>query len=206
MVNPNNDRGRRGTGASGITDDDCGLMRMPCVSRLDAINPARDCWKRAVSITTVPTNPTVARGRSPKCDAGSARRLTDCISSGHSSTAPNGAGHVLVLNSGSSSLKSALVEPANGDRVMVWMGERLGSADAVLQVTGPCACALEERLPGGDHQTVVARGLALVGELERDGVQLIAAGHRVVHGGERFAASVLVDDARVAAFPGSEPW
>jgi len=106
---------------------------------------------------------------------------------------------VLVLNSGSSSLKFALVEPVNGGRLLAGMGERLGSQDAVLRVGGLGAEDVEEWISGATHRTAVARVLALVGKAEQDGMRLLGAGHRVVHGGERFAASVLIDDAVISA-------
>jgi acetate kinase len=108
------------------------------------------------------------------------------------------AGCVLVLNSGSSSLKFALIEPANGGRVLAGLAERLGTPDAVLRVNGLGREVAEERLPDATHATVVARVIGLVEEAGRDGVHLIGAGHRVVHGGERFTASVLVDDEVIA--------
>ena len=98
---------------------------------------------------------------------------------------------VLVLNSGSSSVKFALVHPATGERLMAGMGERLGTAGAVLRIQWFPAAAGEEGLPGGNHQAVVARVLELVAASD-GGVRLLGAGHRVVHGGERFSASILV--------------
>ena len=106
-------------------------------------------------------------------------------------------GCVLVLNSGSSSVKFALVHPATGERLMAGMGERLGTPEAVLRIQWFPAAAVEEGLPGGNHQAVVARVLELVAA--SDGVRLLGAGHRVVHGGERFSASILVDDTVLAA-------
>ena len=41
---------------------------------------------------------------------------------------------VLVLNSGSSSVKFALVRAGSGKRLMAGMGERLGTPEAVLRV------------------------------------------------------------------------
>ena len=121
------------------------------------------------------------------------------VSSGPSSPGEQNDRCVLVLNSGSSSLKFALVEPVSGDRLLAGIAERLGSEDAVLRFGGLGGGDVEERIPGGTHQTVVARVLALVGTAEQDGMRLLGAGHRVVHGGERFAASVLVDDAVISA-------
>ena len=104
-----------------------------------------------------------------------------------------------MLNSGSSSLKFAVIEPKSGHRLLTGVGERLASREPVLRLSGLGSGAVEEWLPGGTHQEVVARVLSLVGEAEVDGMRLLGAGHRVVHGGERFAASVLLDDAVVSA-------
>jgi acetate kinase len=106
---------------------------------------------------------------------------------------------VLVLNSGSSSLKFAVIEPESGNRLLTGVGERLASREAVLRLSRLRSGAVEEWLPEGTHQTVVARVLSLVEEAEVDGMRLLGAGHRVVHGGERFAASVLIDEDVVSA-------
>ncbi len=93
---------------------------------------------------------------------------------------------VLVLNSGSSSVKFALLDPARGERVLDGLAERLGTPDATLRIRRHPA----EPLPkGATHRDVVATVLDRIGD-----TSLAGAGHRVVHGGERFTASVLVDD------------
>jgi acetate kinase len=105
---------------------------------------------------------------------------------------------VLVLNSGSSSVKFALLDPVRGERALDGLAERLGTQDATLQIrrhsaepagetTGETA---PESLPSGaTHRDVVATILDRLGD-----PPLAGAGHRVVHGGERFTESVLVDD------------
>jgi acetate kinase len=98
---------------------------------------------------------------------------------------------VLVLNSGSSSVKFALLLPGTGERLMGGIGERLGTPEARLRVQWFPAPAVEERLPGGTHQAVVARVLDHLAAGHR-GVRLLGAGHRVVHGGEQFTSSVRV--------------
>jgi acetate kinase len=108
-------------------------------------------------------------------------------------------GLVLVLNSGSSSVKFALLLPGSGERLMGGIGERLGTPEAVLRVQWFPAAAVTERLPGANHQAVVARVLAHLAEAGHSGAQLLGAGHRVVHGGERFTSSIRVDDAVLAA-------
>jgi acetate kinase len=106
---------------------------------------------------------------------------------------------VLVLNAGSSSLKFALLLPGSGERLMGGIGERLGTPEALLRVQWFPAAATEERVPAGTHRTVTIRVLDLMAEAGHAHVELLGAGHRVVHGGERFTSSIRVDDAVIAA-------
>jgi acetate kinase len=108
-------------------------------------------------------------------------------------------GLVLVLNSGSSSVKFALVLPGSGQRLMEGIGERLGTPEALLRIQWFPAAAVEERLPGGTHRAVVARVLDQLAQTGHVGSDLLGAGHRVVHGGERFTSSIRVDEAVIAA-------
>jgi acetate kinase len=102
-------------------------------------------------------------------------------------------GPVLVLNSGSSSVKFALLTPETGERVLGGLAEKVGTPEAVLRIRG----AADEPLPDGSYQAVISRILGHVADTGP--ANLIGAGHRVVHGGERFSASVLVDDEVIAA-------
>jgi acetate kinase len=106
---------------------------------------------------------------------------------------------VLVLNSGSSSVKFALLRPATGERLLGGIGERLGTPEAVLRTRQFPGRATEDKLPGGTHREVLARVLDQVREAGPRGSRLLGAGHRVVHGGEQFTASVRVDDEVIAA-------
>jgi acetate kinase len=108
-------------------------------------------------------------------------------------------GSVLVLNSGSSSVKFALVAAGNGERVLGGLADDVGTSDAVLRVWRPGGDATEP-LPDGSRPAVIARILDRVA-----GQDLIGAGHRVVHGGERFSDSVLVDDDVIAAIRSFAP-
>jgi len=86
---------------------------------------------------------------------------------------PGSSGLVLVLNSGSSSVKYALVDPDTGERPLSGQAENIGTS-------------------GGSHHDAITR---ILDHLDDNGhVDLAGAGHRVVHGGERFSDSVLVDD------------
>lgn len=90
---------------------------------------------------------------------------------------------VLVVNSGSSSLKYRLLDLGAGSSMAGGLVERIGEPGSDVADHG-AALAL-----------VVAR-LRDSGALD-DGLD--AVGHRVVHGGERFSAPVVVDDTVVAA-------
>ena len=91
-------------------------------------------------------------------------------------------GLVLVLNSGSSSIKYQLVDPVAGTALLSGLVEQIGEADS----------------PVADH----AAGLRLIHRQLVDSVIDLAAvravGHRVVHGGNLFHAPTLITDAVVA--------
>lgn len=95
---------------------------------------------------------------------------------------------ILVINAGSSSLKVAVIDPLTGQRHLTALGERLGSATATLQVDRDAPQALSDSSPDG----VLAR---LLPRLTAPDLRLHGIGHRVVHGGERFTAATLIDDA-----------
>ena len=118
-------------------------------------------------------------------------------------------GLVLVLNSGSSSVKFAVLAPASGERVLAGMAGQVGTPEAELQVRRYPGRVVTEQLPEGSYEAVISR---ILGHLPEAGLnaagdgpagpgraRLAGAGHRVVHGGERFTASVLVDDEVIAA-------
>jgi acetate kinase len=111
-------------------------------------------------------------------------------------------GLVLVLNSGSSSVKFALLTPDTGQRVLDGEAEQAGTPEAVLRIRRYPGDTVSEPLPDGSYQAVISRILHRVTDAGTDGadpVRLLGAGHRVVHGGERFSASTLVDGEVIAA-------
>ena len=107
-----------------------------------------------------------------------------------------GSGLVLVLNSGSSSVKFALLHPGSGERVLGGLGEEVGTPGAVLHVQRGAGDPVDEKVGDGSYQAVIER---ILGHLPGSGPDLIGAGHRVVHGGDRFTASAVVDDEVIAA-------
>ncbi len=97
---------------------------------------------------------------------------------------------VLVINCGSSSVKLALYSDRNHpEPVITALAERLDSDSASLKVSGDVEHTLEKRLSHRD-------ALLQFSELCADQLEGLAGiGHRVVHGGEAFSASALMDDA-----------
>jgi acetate kinase len=112
-------------------------------------------------------------------------------------------GLVLVLNSGSSSVKFALVHPETGERPLDGLADRVGTPEAVLRIQAGQGHAVTEPLADGSYHAVISR---ILDHLDDAGhADLTGAGHRVVHGGARFSASVLVDDEVIAAIRSFAP-
>ena len=115
-------------------------------------------------------------------------------------------GLVLVLNSGSSSVKFALLTPDTGERVLGGLAEQVGTPEAGLRIRRyPGGDAVDEPLQDGSYQAVISRILDCVADTYTarapgfSPAPLIGVGHRVVHGGDRFSASTVVDDQVIAA-------
>ncbi len=119
--------------------------------------------------------------------------------------------NVLVINAGSSSLKYQLLNPATGELLAKGLCERIGIDGKFTykpQVEG------KEKLDAVDvamptHAEAIAAVLdALVDP--KNGViasmkEIDAVGHRVVHGGEKFASSVVITDEVMAAIEECNP-
>ncbi|NNN36614.1 acetate kinase [Streptomyces sp. S3(2020)] len=108
---------------------------------------------------------------------------------------------VLVLNSGSSSVKYQLLDMSDSSRLAVGLVERIGEETSRLRHTPLTTGATREWTgPIPDHEAALK---AVAEELARDGLgldspELAAIGHRVVHGGQTFTEPTVVDDAVLA--------
>jgi acetate kinase len=96
---------------------------------------------------------------------------------------------VLVINSGSSSLKFSMIDAATEDVRVHGIAEALGSPDAVLRISWPGKDKTTCPIPGADHSQALA---AVFNQI--DGTDIGVVGHRVVHGGEAFSGSVRIDE------------
>lgn len=111
---------------------------------------------------------------------------------------------ILVLNCGSSSLKYQLIDMSNEEVLCVGLVERIGIEGSVLkQEKDGVEGKLIVEQPMKNHQDAIKLVLDAVVDSQYGGVKDIkeveAVGHRVVHGGEKFAGSVLITDEVKAA-------
>ena len=108
---------------------------------------------------------------------------------------------ILVINSGSSSLKYQLFDMDNGNILAKGGCERIGAGGSIThKVPGKPDYKAEIDLPS--HDTALKEVFALLVDKEKgvlnDISEIDAVGHRVAHGGERFRQSSRVDEEAIA--------
>ena len=110
---------------------------------------------------------------------------------------------ILVINCGSSSLKYQLIDMEHEEVMAKGLCERIGIEGSKLthKPTGKDTCVVEKAMP--DHKVAVQMVLdALVDPVcgvVSDVSEITAVGHRVVHGGQKYVGSVVVDDNVIKA-------
>lgn len=115
-----------------------------------------------------------------------------------------GARNILVINCGSSSIKFALVNEQRDGFVIQGLAERIGLNDAEARLRWQCNGDKHARaLPQADHKQALAAILPLA--VEAAGGALYGIGHRVVHGGERFAQSTRITSETLDAIRAMAP-
>lgn len=105
---------------------------------------------------------------------------------------------ILVINCGSSSIKFAVIAPETGETFVSGIVERLGSDAAQLSVCvseGPFVV----EMPEADHADAIDRILSELNTWLANKAEVVAVGHRVVHGGETFSGAVRITSEVIAA-------
>ncbi|CAH6870391.1 acetate kinase [Vibrio chagasii] len=101
---------------------------------------------------------------------------------------------VLVINSGSSSLKFAVIDSVSGEAVLSGLGECFGLEDARMswKYQGE-KTEIAIQGEGSHHKIAIGK---LVGLMEDLGftADIVAIGHRIVHGGEKFTQTVRITE------------
>ncbi|MGL5122842.1 MAG: acetate/propionate family kinase [Fusobacteriaceae bacterium] len=111
---------------------------------------------------------------------------------------------ILVINCGSSSLKYQLLDPSTGKVFAIGLCDRIGIANSKLEYEIPetdFELEINQDLP--NHKialelvvkTITNKDHGVVASIE----EIDAIGHRIVHGGEKFANSVMLSEVVLAA-------
>jgi acetate kinase len=104
--------------------------------------------------------------------------------------------NILVLNCGSSSVKFAIFDMSQQSVLISGLAERLYEARPTINWSG--LHKGESLLAEQGHQAALDK-LALLLDEWNILSSLVGIGHRVVHGGEQFSASTLLNDDNIAA-------
>lgn len=117
--------------------------------------------------------------------------------------------NILVINAGSSSLKYQLIDMDTETLIAKGLAERIGGAGSNLthKPTGGTPVTIEQ--PMKDHKDAIRMVLDALTDKDHGVIssmdEINAVGHRVVHGGEKFSGSVLVDEDVMAALEENIP-
>jgi len=106
--------------------------------------------------------------------------------------------HVFVINSGSSSIKYQLIETEDQECLIKGHVERIGAVASLIKHEIPGSNPIKKSMAIDNHAQalkqiidfIVSDENSVIGSLD----DIEAVGHRVVHGGETFKDSVLIDD------------
>ncbi|BAI81271.1 acetate kinase [Deferribacter desulfuricans SSM1] len=110
---------------------------------------------------------------------------------------------ILALNCGSSSVKYQLFDWDNNKLLAKGVVERVGIGDSFIVHEVPGRDTLREEYECHDHNTAINLVVHTLTSEEKGVVsdikEISAVGHRVVHGGEKFKRSTLIDDEVIKA-------
>lgn len=111
--------------------------------------------------------------------------------------------NILVINCGSSSLKFQLINAENEKLIAKGLCERIGIDGSKISYTPDGSEKEEREVPMGNHTDAIRLVLEALTN-EKTGVvkslaEIGAVGHRIVHGGEKFAKSTVIDSEVLAA-------
>ena len=110
---------------------------------------------------------------------------------------------ILVLNCGSSSLKYQLIDSVTEDVLAKGLCERIGIDGSAITHQPAGGDKVKELVDMADHTAAVQNVIAKLTD-EKVGVitslsEISAVGHRMVHGGENFTGSVVINEEVIAA-------
>jgi acetate kinase len=106
---------------------------------------------------------------------------------------------VLVINCGSSSLKYQLINMETEESLAQGLVERIGIEGSILTQKVPGKDKYIVQQPMADHKDAIKLVLDALVDTNHGVIasmdEISSVGHRVVHGGEKYSESVVIDDA-----------
>lgn len=106
---------------------------------------------------------------------------------------------ILVINAGSSSLKYQLMDPDTGEIAAKGLCERIYIDGRLTHKNLVKGTKVEREIPMPSHAEAIDAVLAILVDPEYGVIcsvdEIEAVGHRVLHGGDRFIASCIIDEA-----------
>ena len=106
---------------------------------------------------------------------------------------------ILVINAGSSSLKYQLMDPDTGEIAAKGLCERIYIDGRLTHKNLVKGTKVERDIPMPSHAEAIDAVLSILVDPEygviRSVDEIEAVGHRVLHGGDRFIASCIIDEA-----------
>lgn len=113
---------------------------------------------------------------------------------------------VLVINAGSSSLKYQLIDMTNESALAVGLCERIGIDNSFITQKGSDGKKYEVHIELPNHKIALEEVIKALTDPELGVIssmsEINAVGHRVVHGGENFTSSVIIDESVEEAIEG----
>jgi len=103
---------------------------------------------------------------------------------------------ILIINAGSSSLKYQMIDMENEQIIAKGQAERIGISGSLLKHNGEGPTFVQHQ-DMKDHTAAIKLALAALIDKEHGVIssmdEISAVGHRVLHGGDRFTASVVIN-------------
>lgn len=111
--------------------------------------------------------------------------------------------NILIINCGSTSLKYQLIKSTDENVLAVGLCERIGLNTSDLTHTAQNGKTLHVETKMDNHEDAIKLVLEALLDQEhgviKDLNEIQAVGHRVVHGGEKFASSIIIDNEVIEA-------
>lgn len=108
---------------------------------------------------------------------------------------------ILVINTGSSSLKYQLIDMSNEKLLAKGLCDRIGLEGSFIKQTTHMGDELKKETELKNHNEAIEKTISLLTDsgVIKNMDEITAVGHRVVHGGEKFYKSALIDEEVIKA-------